>query len=571
MSIFILIILCTNPFETEDTRDLEAIVKDLEYLQLHQVDISTADVEDLMKIPYLTITDCLKLISYREKHGPFDSIDDLFRIVGLDPLTIRCIKPYIVVKTKSFKIGKLTQRTRFKRTLSKMRSEEYYTRTQAVFNDYHVFLVTEKDPYENSFFDYYAGGILIDEGKRKFCLGKYDLDLGSGVILSSVGSIFQSADFRIMTNERGIMSYTSTLENRGFFGTALTDSMLLNYTIFYSNQNLDGRVDTLGYAHSFDETGDHIDSVSNSHKDRIREEIIGYDIKYQLPNIVVASRSYLCKYEPAFVCEDSLTQFYGSGFWMSGLSAKHYGNDFVLFAEIARAHRNRLGGLFGFGGIFPYNVGFNLAGKYFPTGFFSPKGVEANEDYFGLTIDLNHNSKIASFGTNLNISNRTEEDSSRYDLRLNFEKAIGIISSKLQARWRFAENSLDMSGFKAFLRLSPVDLLYLDLRLEEKYAYVDTLQKGIFGSLELGVKFWKAEVKTRYGLFNTDSYSTRMIVYEPDLPGVISNRILYDKGQYGIVFLSLKPVGYINLSVKYSAMDKDSLTQQISTQIDLKL
>lgn len=571
INLLLLFLLNVEIFETEETRDFEIIVKEFESLKISPLDINTAAQEDLMKIPYLTITDCLKIIGYRQKYGPFSSVEDLSNIPGLDQITVNRIKPYMTIKAKPFKLENLTTRIRFKKTLKETKSEEYYTRSQAVFNEYNIFLITEKDPYESSFFDYYASGLLIDEGKRRFAFGKYDLDLGSGVILSSVGSFFQSTDFRMITSERGIIPYTSTIENSGFFGAALSDSLFLNYTLFYSNQKLDGRIDSLGYARSFDETGKHIDSLSINRKDCINEELWGYDIKYHLPNILIANRAYLCNYNPPFVCEDSFSQFYGKNFWITGLGAKYFGDYFVLFTEVARAYKNRLGGLFGFSGLFPYNLDFNIAGKYFPLGFYSPKGIEADNDFLGLTIDVNHNSKLANLGANLNINNQTEEDSSRYDLRLNFEKGLGILNSKFQMRWRYVENTMELSGSKIFLRLAPIKIVYFDLRLEEKYIYDDTLQKGIFAGFELGIDFKKFESKIRYGVFNTDSYASRIFVYEPDLPGVINNRMLYEKGQYGLIYLGLKPINKVILSFKFSAIEKDSLTQQIGAQFDLKL
>jgi len=560
-------------FETEEERDFEVILRDIEYLKNNPIDINIADVEALSKIPFLSLTDCLKIVQYRQERGPFHSLEDLLNIQGFDPYLFDNIKPYITVKAKPFKIEKLTTRLRLKTKIPKdQNSLEYYTKSKGIFSQYNIFLVTEKDPYESSFFDYYAAGIVIDEGKRKIALGKYNLDLGSGVALSTVGSFFHSIDFRVMTHERGILPYTSSLENGGFFGTALSDSLLVNYTLFYSNQKLDGRIDSLGFARSFDESGDHIDSASLSRKDRITEELVGYDVHYRFTNLLVSHRSYWCTYSPEFACRDSLTRFYGGNFWISGIGLKYFGDLFVLFSEWARSFKNRIGGLFGFSGFFSY-IDFNLAGKYFPVGFYSPKGVESKADYVGGTLDIRHRSRIGDLGTTVTIDNKTDEDSTKYGLRLNFEKKFGILNARLQVRWRYRGEMKDLSGSRVFLRITPLRWLFFDVRFEEKYVYsITEFEKGIFGAVEVGVKYKGVNLRMRYGLFDTDSYASRIFAYEADLPGIVNNRMLYNEGKYGFVYCSFKPMRHLQLSFKYSVLKRDSfLTKQFGCQLDGRL
>lgn len=575
IAILLLIILSDEAtiFEIEEERDLEIILRDIEYLKSNPVDINTADFEELTRIPYLSITDCLKIIEYREREGLYSSPKDLLDISGFDVLLFDKIKPFVTVKAKPFKIEKFATKVRLKTEIPKKESsEKYYTKTECLFGQYNIFLVTEKDSYENSFFDYYAAGVLINDGKRTFFLGKYNLDLGSGVMLSPIGSFFHSIDFRMMIRERGIIPYTSVLENSGFFGASLTDSLFLNYTLFYSNQKLDGRIDSLGFARSFDESGEHTDSLSLSRKDRINEEIVGYDIRYRFPDLLVSNRTYWCSYNPKFACSDSFTQFYGDRFWISGLEAKYFGDVFIIFSEFVRSYRDRIGGLFGFSGCFPY-IDFDLAGKYFPVGFYSPKGVEALDDYVGGVVNISNRSKIINIGTTLTIDNSTEEDSAKYGLRLNLEKKFGILNAKFQIRWRFTTQTKDLSGSRVFLRIRPIKNIFFDLRLEEKYVYDSVgIEKGIFGALEVGTEFKKFRLRVRYGLFNTDSYDSRIFVYEIDLPGIINNRMLYDRGDYGFIYLSFTPIDVFKVSVKYSIVNKDTLsTKQFGTQLEIRL
>lgn len=568
--IFIITIINTYFWETEEQKDFEVLLLDLENLKHKPIDLNTADLNDLIKIPFLKVADCLRIIGYREKFGLFESVDDLYKVAGLDRALVEEIKPYVAVKIKPVKWKGIQNRLRVQKDINESHSDEYYTRTTIDVNDYRIFLVTEKDPYEDSFLDYYSAGVVISEDKRKFALGKYNLDYGPGVMLSSVGSFFQGTEFRLLTQERGIIPYTSTIENGGFFGAALSDSLFLNYCLFYSHQKLDGRIDTAGYARSFDPSGNHIDSASIARKDRIGEEIFGYNLEYHNNNIKLGQRTYWSGYEPPFVCEDSMVEFYGRNYWLTGIETKYYAEQFIIFAEVCRSFQNRVGGLFGWTGLLPYNFEFNLATKYFNPGFYAPKGAEAEKDYLGAYFVLGNSSRLINASTALNIYTDNSTDTSNYDLRLNLSRCLGIAEAKIQFRWLYQETNKELSGSRVFLRIKPKKFLYLDLRLEDKYVYEDTLKNGIFGAIELGLETKIISAKFRYGMFDTDSYSARVYVYEPDLPGIINNRTLYGKGNYGFAYIYFKPIKTINLSFKYFRIDKDSLKQHIGAQLDTK-
>jgi len=558
-------------FEIEESKDLEIILQDIEYLQQVPLDINTASVEQLSMIPYLSLSECMKIVEYRKESGGFDSIQDLLRIPGFDLFLLQKIKPYITTKMKIRKPGKFRSRLRFKSRLpGGDGAEEYYTKSEFYNGQYDVFLVTEKDPYESSFFDYYAAGILIDEGIRRFALGKYNLDLDPGVVLSPLGSFFNAMDFRLINQERGLISYTSVLENNGFFGAALSDSFLVRFTAFYSNQKLDGRIDSTGFARSFDETGDHTDSLSLSRKDRINEEIFGYDVRYRFSNLLLSNKSYLCRYTPPFVCADSFNDFYGDEFFISGLEMKYIEDFFVVFSEVARSHRNQTGGIFGFIGYLPY-VDFNLAGKYFPAGFYSPKGVEAREDYLGGVLDMAASPGFIKIGTTLTLDNDIGDDSVRYGIKLNIEKRNSLVRLKMQFRVRFRERVKDLSGSRVFLRITPNKFIFFDVRLEEKYVDTETgTEKGLLGALEMGVAYRRVKLRGRYGRFDTDSYDARIFAYEIDLPGVINNRMLYQKGDYGFVYMSVKPTDFLKFTLKYCVVNRDTVfSRQFGCQCDI--
>jgi hypothetical protein len=559
-------------FKTEQQIDFEVILRDLEYLRDNPVDINTAGVEQFASIPVLSPNDIMRIIDYREDHGLFRSVDELVEAKLIGPELLQLIRPYLVVGKKEYRIKTFKSRVRARTALpGKEESLEYYTRTAGQLDDYGVYAVTERDPYEDEIFDHYAIGLLIDGGKRKFAMGKYNLDLGAGAVLSSVGSFFRGIDFRIMLNERGLIPFTSALENGGFFGAALSDSFIVDYTLFYSNQKLDGLVDSLGFARSLDPSGDHIDSSSLSRKDMIDEEIFGYDIRYRRADLLIASRSYVCTYSPSFVVSDSVAKFYGSSFGITSVEFRHFGESFVFFSEVGRSWKNYIGGLFGFSAVFPY-IDLNLVGKYFPGGFYSPKGIEAEANHATGTLDIMHRSSIINAGMSLTLDNRLDVDTTRHDMKLSFGKKLGILDARVNFRRRYRDKDVDLSGSEVLLRLKATRFLFFDVRFEEKSSYKEETETGIFFALELGLDLKRFDARARYGMFNTDTYAARIYAYEIDLQGVINNRMLYGEGDYWFVYLSIRPVQKLKLSVKYSRVNRDDVSDRnIGGQIDLIL
>lgn len=557
-------------FKTEQDIDLEQIAEDLEKLRAAPVDINRAGVEALARIPYLTPNDIVKILDYRAAHGPFNSVEELAFIPGFDRAFVELIRPFLTVAPEKIRLEKANARGRIRTALpAEERAFKYYTKLQAWAGPYTVSAVAERDPYESRLVDYGAAGVVVDGGKRRFALGRYNLDLGSGAMLSSVGSFFRGIDFRIMLNERGLIPYTSTIENGGFFGAALSDSVYIDYTIFFSDQQLDGSIDSLGFARSLDDSGEHTDSLALSRQDRINEEILGYDARYRSGGLLIASRSYVCRYEPAFAATDSITDFFGADFFMTGLELRHFGAAHVAFGEIVRSWQDRLGGLFGFSAVFPF-VDLNLAGKYFPAGFYSPKGAEATVNHAGGTLDLKHRSRVIEAGLCLSTDRRLDEDTARQDLKLTLARTIGILDARVIFRRRYCGAAVDLTGSEALLRLKAARHLFFDLRFEEKAIYNEGIERGVCFSLEGILELGRLGARVRYGIFDTDTYAARIYVYEIDLPGAVTNRMVYGNGDYGFLYLAYRPLKKARLSVKYSFVNRESvLDRQLGGQLDL--
>ena len=174
-------------------------------------------------------------------------------------------------------------------------------------------------------------------------------------------------------------------------------------------------------------------------------------------------------------------------------------------------------------------------------------------------------------GAVLTLDNKLSEDTTRYDMKLSFAKRVGILNARVNFRRRYRAERKDLSGSEVLLRLKITRFLFFDLRFEEKSVYDEQIESGIFDALEIGLDFKKLDLRARYGIFDTDSFRARIYAYEIDLPGIVNNRMLYGDGDYGFVYLSVRPIQQIKLGLKYSTVRRDSISDtQIGGQIDFR-
>lgn len=68
------------------------VIKDV---KINYININTCSVKQLGKHPYVNWKDAKKIIAYRKQHGPYKTIQDLDKIIGLDEEKIAKFKPYI--------------------------------------------------------------------------------------------------------------------------------------------------------------------------------------------------------------------------------------------------------------------------------------------------------------------------------------------------------------------------------------------------------------------------------------------------------------------------------------------
>ena len=58
------------------------------------IDVNTADIYDLQRLPGIGETRARDIIAYREKHGPFQTVDELMEVSGIGPGILEGLREY---------------------------------------------------------------------------------------------------------------------------------------------------------------------------------------------------------------------------------------------------------------------------------------------------------------------------------------------------------------------------------------------------------------------------------------------------------------------------------------------
>ena len=71
---------------------------ELTEVNLHQLNLNSVDVKALQKHPYLKWKQAQIIINYRDNHGDYSSLDDLYKIRAFDSLLVQKISPYLKIE-----------------------------------------------------------------------------------------------------------------------------------------------------------------------------------------------------------------------------------------------------------------------------------------------------------------------------------------------------------------------------------------------------------------------------------------------------------------------------------------
>jgi competence protein ComEA len=66
----------------------------------HTIDLNTASVEQLTEVPGIGQTLAERIVEFRQKEGPFRSVEDLMKVRGIGEKSFEKMKPWFTVKQR---------------------------------------------------------------------------------------------------------------------------------------------------------------------------------------------------------------------------------------------------------------------------------------------------------------------------------------------------------------------------------------------------------------------------------------------------------------------------------------
>lgn len=75
-----------------------AVIPTFSAAQDNKININTAGVDELIKLEKIGPAYAKRIIEYREKHGPFEKIEDIIKVKGIGEKTFEAFKNKITVE-----------------------------------------------------------------------------------------------------------------------------------------------------------------------------------------------------------------------------------------------------------------------------------------------------------------------------------------------------------------------------------------------------------------------------------------------------------------------------------------
>lgn len=414
----------------------------LQELVENPVNINSAGIEDLLRIPNMSFGTAQAIMAYRDDGNVFESTDELLLISGIGEKTLKGMKPFISVgngwelnrKLYSNRKywtqgGKVQVFSRFQRNLETSEGYrkavedggfvgspiKYYQRFGYGSRHLSWNLTQEKDAGEQLVdplhFDHQSWHFSIrDVGKLKQAVvGDYSLSIGEGLVIGS-GMSFGKSHAKY---GGGIRPYSSAGESNYYSGAAFTFGGRLQFSGFYSNRPLSATVlDSLS-TRLPSETG-YKRTISEYRREGTNsQKLVGGRSQLSFSNALIGFTAYRTTFERTIKPNEreyAKYDFSGDGQSSVGLDYRYYLNATTFSGEFARTANGGMGMISSIMSSIGENTEINLIYRNYQKdfqsilagGFSEASGNPQNEQ--GLYFGINH-----SIGGKVDISGYVDQ------------------------------------------------------------------------------------------------------------------------------------------------------------------
>jgi hypothetical protein len=589
------------------------VIDYLEELQKEPININTADLTILQKIPELDINYARLIIQHREKYGHFFSINELFTINGLPKYIINNIKPFITISdpiklavdrkptnTSILNFTRINLRSRFSFDLKDKDALSYknypgsklklYNKLTLLNEQGEAGILTEKDPGEKQYYDFISFHLLLKNFGllEKAVLGDYNFEFGQGLVLWGPFGFSKTTDavFPIKRRENIIHQYNNTDENRFFRGIAASIKYNeFQFSFFYSNHKLDASTDsTTGNISSLITSGYHRTSSDFSNHNSLNETTWGYTGKYSYNDLLhlgilyytskfnkplsgsvlyapegerfrYFSTSYECFLIPTINLSGETACDFKSIASLNAIQIS-FNKNFLFVSSIRNYPKN-------FNSIHGNSLAEQRSKVQNETGFYNGFKLQTN---FG-TINFYYDQfKFPFGGYRFPISNSGEEFLFSYTN--SFKENINI---KTNYKYEDKDYLLNQDDQKSIVRRGRNDIRFIlswnfskEVRLKSivEYNVINIKEDNI---KEKGILFTNSifinlinnlKLTGVISFFRTDSFFSSVYEFDNNMGGLVRGEVLYGEGAKINLYLRYKLFKELTISAQYSEIIK---------------
>jgi hypothetical protein len=631
-------------YSTQDAEN-PGIVEDAARLRENPLDINTASTEDLCSVPGITTTLAYRIIQRRTK-SHFLSVEDLSTIEGMTPRLFLDVRQFLTVAgedTKAVYSGSFRSRvstdleerkgyregaypgSHFKVYNSIRASVRGKTNSSPdLLSECEVGAVTDKDPGEKSLADFSAGYLLLRSQllAASVIVGDYIVESAEGLVFWRPSAFAKGGDVigSARKNGRGIRPYLSTDENRFLRGIAATVQMGdIQVSGMYSSKPLNASVDSLNRITGFDESGLFRTETELRRKNSAKIILAGCRATARLADgFKVGGTAYGARLANPLLAKSSEDTVGFRELWMQGIDISYTNKTLDLFCECAAGMGNRLAVIQGAGFTPTDELELSVTLRKYPARFQSIYGfafgdgarVENEEGlYAGMRVQplpdftvsgyydifkhpqptrqmpfpaegndflvLIENRSERGLGVEMRVKRSSKP--SLFDAVDAYGREIRSLQKRKQTNCRL---TVDFVSSPSISISSRAEWAYV--------SYVDATNAGRGLLLSQSVRFKpfrKFTVYSHIGIFQTDSYDSRLYEYEHDLPGTSMNPALFGRGCRWYIVAQYRYSSHFSLSAKYSQTVKEGISSigsgldeiqgdtqsRVSLQIDVRL
>jgi hypothetical protein len=632
-------------YSTQDAENPE-IVEDVARLRENPLDINTASAEDLCSVPGITTALAHRIIDRREM-ASFPSVEDLLTIDGITPRLYSHVRQFLTVaSTGNDAVYKASFRSRISTDVEERKGyrdgsypgspSKVYNSMRAlarsntgsspeVFSECEIGAVTSKDPGEKNLADFSAGFLRLRSEvlATSIIVGDYTVEAAEGLIFWRASAFAKGGDVIGPTrkNGGGIRPYCSTDENRFLRGAGATVQFgNVQVSGMYSSKFYNASMDSLSRITSFDVSGLFRTETELRKRNSTKIVLTGCRATAIFADGLKAGgtayNARLANPLLAGAVEDSL------GFRelsMQGIDVSYTNKTLDLFCECARGPGNQLAIIQGAGFAPTNELALSVVLRKYPPrfqsiygfGFGDNSGKVENEEglYVGVRGRPLPDLTIASYydmfrhpqpttlmplpteGNDflILIEDRPEPEIG-VELRVKrsikpsfidaadvYGRAIRCLQNRRQTNYRLTVDFVSTSSVNLSSRVEWMNVTYGES---------SPAGRGLLVSQSVRFKpFRRFAINFHAGMFQTDSYDSRIYEYERDVPGTSMNPALFGRGVRWYIVAQYHYTSHLYLSAKYSQTVKEGISSigsgldeiqgdtqsRVSVQVDVRL